>query len=106
MLTTVLTQDNRTTSSQIKTAAASIHRNIDHIITLLDNLIRKTLVLSAIDKNRLHAYDVTPIRNKEHVELKTPYLLCYDNGITTIEWFVKERLGSTARGMVIIDEKD
>jgi hypothetical protein len=38
--------------------------------------------------------------------LKTPYLLCYDNGITTIEWFVKERLGSTARGMVIIDEKD
>ena len=62
--------------------------------------------LHAIDKNRLHAYDITPIRNKEHVELKTPYLLCYDNGITTIEWFVKERLGSTARGMVIIDEKD
>jgi hypothetical protein len=62
--------------------------------------------LHAIDKNRLHAYNVAPIRNKEHVELKTPYLLCYDNGITTIEWFVKERLGSTARAMVIIDEKD
>lgn len=62
--------------------------------------------LHAIDKNRLHAFDVAPIRNKDHVELKTPYLLCYDNGITTIEWFVKARLGSSARGMVIIDEKE
>lgn len=64
------------------------------------------IFLHAVDKNQLNAYDVAPIRNKDHVELKTPYLLCYDNGITTIELFVKARLGSTARGMVIIDEKD
>lgn len=59
----------------------------------------------AVDKKRLDKFDVKHIRNKGHVELKTPYLLCYDNGITTIEWFVKERLGSSARGMVILDEK-
>jgi hypothetical protein len=75
------------------------------LLTLLQTR-RHQVFLHAIDKNRLHAYNIAPIRNKEHVELKTPYLLCYDNGITTIEWFVKERLGSTARGMVIIDEKD
>lgn len=62
--------------------------------------------LHAIDKNKLHAYDVSSIRNKDHVELKTPYLLCYDNAISTIDSFVKEKLGQTARGMVIIDEKD
>tara|TARA_R110000744_G_scaffold380451_1_gene501286 strand:- start:4048 stop:4902 length:855 start_codon:yes stop_codon:yes gene_type:complete len=62
--------------------------------------------LHAIDKANLNGYNTVPIRNKDHVELKTPYLLAYDNAITTIEWFVKVRLGSTARGMVIIDDKD
>jgi hypothetical protein len=62
--------------------------------------------IHAIDKQNLHEADITQIRNKDHIELKTPYLLCYDNAITTIEQYVKEKLGSTARAMVIIDEKD
>ena len=60
----------------------------------------------AIDKQKLYEYDIASIRSKDHVELKTPYLLSYDNCITSIEAYTKERLGKTARAMVIIDEKD
>lgn len=62
--------------------------------------------LHAIDKTKLLNYDVSEIKGKDYLELKTPYLLCYDNAISTIEWYVKEKLGSTARALVIIDEKD
>ena len=34
-----------------------------------------------------------------------PWLLAYDYLITYINWYVKERLGQSARGMVIHDEK-
>lgn len=35
-----------------------------------------------------------------------PYLLAYDYLLTHINWFVKEKLGRSARGMLIIDAKD
>jgi hypothetical protein len=38
--------------------------------------------------------------------LKAPYLVAFDYLITYINWQVKERLGSTARGMVIFDRKE
>lgn len=38
--------------------------------------------------------------------LKVPYLVAFDYLITYIDWQVKERLGSTARGMVIFDHKE
>lgn len=59
-----------------------------------------------VEKSELLAYDVSNIRDKDHVELKTPYLLCYDNMIDTIEAFIRDERGQSARGMVIIDEKD
>src|SRR5262249_40178366 len=34
-----------------------------------------------------------------------PFLLAYDYLITYIDWFVGERLGRSARGMIILDEK-
>jgi hypothetical protein len=39
-------------------------------------------------------------------DLKVPYLVAFDYLITYINWQVKERLGSTARGMVIFDRKE
>jgi len=62
--------------------------------------------LLPIEKRQLLAYEVSRIRNKENVELKLPYLLCYDNIIDTIEAFIRDERGQSARGMVIIDEKD
>lgn len=39
-------------------------------------------------------------------DTRTPYLLSYDYLITYINWFVKNQLGQTARGMLIIDAKE
>ncbi len=58
--------------------------------------------LCSIDKSKLNT-------NTCSIELqydsKTPYHLAYDYLITYINWFVKEKLGSSARGMLIIDAK-
>ncbi|MCL4455487.1 MAG: DUF3800 domain-containing protein [Deinococcus sp.] len=39
-------------------------------------------------------------------DVRTPYLLAYDYMITYINWFVKEKLGQSARAMIILDTKD
>lgn len=62
--------------------------------------------LLPIEKSELLSYNTQNIRNKDYVELKTPYLLCYDNIVDTIENFIKNDRGQSARGLVIIDEKD
>lgn len=35
-----------------------------------------------------------------------PYPLAFDYAITLINWYVKERLGRSARGMIIVDQKE
>jgi hypothetical protein len=37
---------------------------------------------------------------------KIPYLLGFDYLVTYINWFIKERLGRTARGLIILDKKE
>jgi hypothetical protein len=59
-----------------------------------------------IDKAKLNAYDTTQVRDRDYVELKTPYLIAYDYLITAYEKYTKEKLGISARAMVILDEKD
>lgn len=39
-------------------------------------------------------------------DMRVPYLVAFDYLITYMNWQVKERLGSTARGMVIFDRKE
>lgn len=39
-------------------------------------------------------------------DTKVPYLVAFDYLITYINWFVKEKLGKSARGMLIIDVKE
>jgi hypothetical protein len=39
-------------------------------------------------------------------DTRTPYHLAYDCLITYIDWFVKDKLGKSARGMLIIDAKE
>lgn len=57
----------------------------------------------AIDKQKL-ACETCAI--EMNYNLKTPYLVAYDYLLTHVNWFVKERLGLSARGMLIIDIKD
>lgn len=57
--------------------------------------------LYAIDKAKLAAILDMPVG----VE-RMPYMLAYDYLLTYVNWFVKEKLGRSARGMLIIDAKD
>ncbi len=75
------------------------------LLELLQERGHQVLIL-AVDKSKMKAADTSGIKGKDHVELTTPYLLCYDNAISLIEWYTKEKLGSSARAMVIIDQKD
>lgn len=58
--------------------------------------------LFAIEKQKL-ATEVCA--TEVSFNLNVPYLVAYDYLITHINWFVKERLGTSARGMLIIDAK-
>ncbi|MGQ1890440.1 DUF3800 domain-containing protein [Thermophagus sp. OGC60D27] len=60
----------------------------------------------AVDKAKLNAYETNQVREREYFDLKTPYLIAYDYLITSYEKYTKEKLGKSARAMVIIDEKD
>ncbi len=60
----------------------------------------------AIDKSKLDNYNINQVRDREYFDLKTPYLTAYDYLITSYEKYTKEKLGQSARAMVIIDEKD
>lgn len=60
----------------------------------------------AIDKLSLLNYDTNQVRDRTYLDLKTPYLIAYDYLITSYEKYTKEKLGRSARALVIIDEKD
>lgn len=59
-----------------------------------------------IDKRSLLEFDITPVLGKAYFDLKIPYLLGYDYLIHVVENYISNKLGRSARGMFIIDEKD
>jgi hypothetical protein len=59
--------------------------------------------LFAIDKAKLNSC-ACPVTIP--YDTRTPFLLAYDYLITYINWFFKNKLGRSARGMLIIDEKE
>jgi Protein of unknown function (DUF3800) len=59
--------------------------------------------LCAIDKAKLSSCSCCVAMP---YDTRTPYHLAYDYLITYINWFVKNKLGRSARGMLIIDAKE
>lgn len=59
--------------------------------------------LIAIDKAKVAS---TPCGLSLAFNPSRPYLCAFDYLITYINWYVKERLGISARGMIILDEKE
>jgi hypothetical protein len=57
----------------------------------------------AIDKPQLRGAALETELGYDHAH---PYLLGFDYLITYINWLVKERLGKSARGLIILDKKD
>ncbi|KKK63853.1 hypothetical protein LCGC14_2990100 [marine sediment metagenome] len=58
----------------------------------------------AIDKGRLR--DAAPLNMVLSYNPRRPYLLAFDYLVTYINWIVKNRLGRSARGMIILDRKE
>lgn len=75
---------------------------------LLDLIVRRKhhYYYFAIDKRSLDNYNTNQLRDRAYFDLKTPYLVAYDYLITSYEKYTKEKLGRSARALVIIDEKD
>lgn len=72
------------------------------IINLLP--IRKHAVhLVAIDKSKVRTSSCSLNLPYDH---SMPYLLAFDYLITYINWYVKTRLGRSARAMILLDQKD
>jgi hypothetical protein len=83
--------------------------NRNHLINDLLDLIeirKHHYYYFAIDKLSLDNYDIRGIKERTYFDLKTPYLIAYDYLITSYEKYTKEKLGRSARALVIIDEKD
>lgn len=57
----------------------------------------------ALDKQKLSAKD---FEMQLAFDPKQPYLLAFDYLVTFINWHVKEKLGRSARGMIILDRKE
>ena len=72
------------------------------VLTLL-NTRSHDLHIFAIEKQKLATEECA---TEMTYNLKAPYLVAYDYILTHINWFVKERLGRSARGMLIIDAKE
>lgn len=60
----------------------------------------------AIDKGKLNERLGTELRSKEYLPRRAPYTVAYDYLVSKFEWFTKEKLGRSARGLVIADTKD
>jgi hypothetical protein len=78
-----------------------IHSLLDLIITRKHHFLH-----FAIDKNKLNNFNTETVINKEYYDLKVPYLIAYDYFITICENYTKNSLGSSARALIILDEKD
>lgn len=74
------------------------------VVEILDWIAirRHGVQLIAIDKAKV---DSTPCGLSLAFNPSRPYLCAFDHLITYINWYVKEKLGFSARGMIILDEK-
>lgn len=59
----------------------------------------------AIDKSKLATQIEKELKSKTYLPRRAPYTIAYDYLISKYEWFTKEKLGRSARGMVIADTK-
>lgn len=60
-----------------------------------------------IDKQKLSSITIESLKIKPYIkEIKVPYTIAYDYHISCIESYTKDKLGQSARALLIIDKKD
>lgn len=83
----------------------AIERRLELVTSLLDLIdnLGHQIHFYAIDKKKMAAANCHFETIFDH---KTPYLLSFEYLITYMNWHVKENLGQSARGMIVLDEKE
>jgi hypothetical protein len=78
-----------------------------------NNLAKRILGLLADRSHDVHLFAIDKVKLNSSTrsvavpyDTRAPYLFAYDYLITYINWFVKNQLGQSARGMLIIDAKE
>ena len=74
---------------------------VRELLSLIDNLGHYAHFF-AIEKSKM---EKSKCEFDAPYNTKNPYLLAFDYLITYINWHVKENLGQSARGMLVLDEK-
>ena len=84
----------------------------DHAIEKRLDLVRQLLALMDDLGHHAHFFAIEKSKMMKSkcgfeapYDTKIPYLLAFDYLITYINWHVKENLGQSARGMLVLDEK-
>lgn len=80
--------------------------SLAHSVLDLVSARRHNVMYVAIDKAKMGELGDVELRTKLYITRKDPYTIAYDYLISCYEWFIKERLGRSARGMAIVDTKD
>ncbi|HZF97190.1 MAG TPA: DUF3800 domain-containing protein [Pseudoxanthomonas sp.] len=85
---------------------------LDHDIGRRLELVRSLLMLIEDLGHSVHYFAVEKSRANiaacsypTAFDAKNPYLISFDCLVTHINWYVKEGLGQSARGMLVLDEK-
>jgi hypothetical protein len=74
---------------------------------LLELIIEKShhTAYFAIDKNSLSDNLPLDLEIKDYLDFEAPYLISFDYLLSLFEWYTKDRLGKSARALIILDEK-
>lgn len=85
-------------------AGHAIERRLALVMDLIDLIgeLGHQIHYYAIDKRKMAAANCS---FETIFDNKSPYLLAFEYLITYMNWHVKENLGSSARGMIVLDEK-
>jgi hypothetical protein len=88
-------------------AGHSRERRLTLVNGVLDLLAERShqVCYFAIDKRKLAESRAAELRSKTYLPRRAPYTVAYDYLVSKYEWFTKEKLGRSARGMVIADTK-
>jgi hypothetical protein len=78
---------------------------IDKVLGLLESRSHHTFYF-AINKAKLAGILGDELKTKAYLPRRAPYTIAYDYLISVAEWYTREKLGRSARGMVIVDTKD
>ncbi len=75
---------------------------------LLDLIIERShhTAYFGVDKQALIESIPVDLSIKEYLDFEVPYLISFDYILSLIEWYISNRLGRTARAMIILDEKE